>query len=71
MTVRIVSVDEEARRISLSRLTDRGEVIGSDEDELAREMEEDTSGQVIRDGSIPQGGTNLGDLLRRAMDEKK
>ncbi len=65
ITVRVVSVDAKARRIALSRLTERGHLIGSDEDVAPEERD-----RYIHKGSGPVGGTNLGALLREAMAKK-
>ena len=63
--VRIVSIDSGARRIGLSRLDERGAVIGSEDAVDAAEIQavvEDTRGK-------PQLGTNLGNLFKRALDK--
>ncbi|MFT7617084.1 MAG: small subunit ribosomal protein S1 [Planctomycetota bacterium] len=64
LTVRVQSIDRERERISLSLLDRRGSMIGSTdeaEDELLDEI-------VRKDDDDRSGGTNLGDLLRRALD---
>ncbi|HED66292.1 MAG TPA: S1 RNA-binding domain-containing protein [Planctomycetes bacterium] len=62
VTVRVISVDPVARRISLSRLDPRGALIGSEEAAAGEEIEE-----VLRsDSSI---GTNLGALFKKALDK--
>lgn len=64
VAVRIQSIDPESKRMSLSRLTDQGVVIGS----------EDDFGDEVPEAPPPPAanrGTNLGDLLREAMNKKK
>ncbi len=67
--VRIVAVDLEQRRMSLSRLTARGDVIGSDADVDVRTEAPGVS--IHHESSVPRSTTNLGDALRRALDKKK
>jgi hypothetical protein len=61
-------VDSGKRRISLSRLDERGAVIGSEEAVDAAELE-----QIVRNttsgGSRPLG-TNLGDLFKKALGDR-
>jgi small subunit ribosomal protein S1 len=68
LSVRILSVDSGKRRISLSRLDERGAVIGSEEAVDAAELE-----QIVRNttsgGSRPLG-TNLGDLFKKALGDR-
>lgn len=64
VTVRVQSVDVNARRISLSRLSERGHVLGSDDD-----LNDEDLSAGSREVETP--GTNLGDLLRKAMEEKE
>ncbi|MEE9394070.1 MAG: S1 RNA-binding domain-containing protein [Planctomycetota bacterium] len=65
MQLRIVSVDPEQERLALSRLDKRGRVIGS-----VDEAEDDSDFDIVRDDHEPHGtGTNLGDLLRRALED--
>ncbi|MDP6990892.1 MAG: hypothetical protein QF903_15590, partial [Planctomycetota bacterium] len=62
--VRVLSIDPGAQRISLSRLDEQGAVIGSEE-------AADTSAvrEVLDRGRAAPGGTNLGDLFRKALGE--
>jgi ribosomal protein S1 len=63
VTVRVQSVDGKARRISLSRKTQRGSLIGSDEDVSAEDLK-----QHLRT-ALP--ATTLGSLLQKALEAKK
>lgn len=63
VTVRVVSVDPAARRLSLSRLSERGHLIGSEEDVGGEEIN-----SYLHKGDGPVAGTNLGALLREAME---
>ncbi|MEW6744955.1 MAG: S1 RNA-binding domain-containing protein [Planctomycetota bacterium] len=64
VTVRVVDVDPKKRRLSLSRLTARGALIGS---------EELVSAEKVKDYGQqgPSSGTNLGALLREALEKKQ
>lgn len=70
--VRVLSVDPDQERISLSRLDKKGRLIGSVDD---ADDEDDRSGgsegiDLVRDAREVRGtGTNLGDLLRRALGD--
>jgi len=67
VTVRVQSIDPVARRISLTRLTDSGAELGSEEAgdaEAVREVLDQTSNQ----GAL---GTNLGNLFKRALGDNK
>lgn len=64
--VRVLDVDPEKRRLSLSRLGERGGLLGSEE-EAASEEEVSRYDERKRDRPF---GTNLGDLLRRALGER-
>jgi ribosomal protein S1 len=67
--VRILSMDEDSRRISLSRLTTSGILLGSEED--VSETDLSAGEQALQDpASGSQAGTNLGALLRAALDGK-
>lgn len=66
VTVRVVNVDAKARRIGLSRLTERGHLIGSDEDVGTEERD-----RYLQKGTGPVAGTNLGALLREAMAKRE
>jgi ribosomal protein S1 len=65
VSVRIVDIDVSAGRLSLSRLDSRGAVIGSEES-----VDASTIDQALASSS---GGisTNLGDLFKKAMGDKK
>jgi ribosomal protein S1 len=64
--VRIVSVDPHARRISLSRLDERGAVLGSEEAAEGPEIEQ----ALAREPDRPLG-TNLGALFKKALGERR
>lgn len=66
VTVRVVNVDAKARRIGLSRLTDRGHLIGSDDD-----LGNEERARYIQKGPSTSLGTNLGSLLREAMAKRE
>ena len=61
--VRVLSIDEERKRLSLSRLSSKGALIGSDDDN-----EEDDVPDPAYQEPPAQRGTNLGDVLRRALE---
>ena len=63
--VRVQSVDQESRRISLSLLNERGVILDSDEDVGSEEMS-----KYLDSSSGSTSGTNLGALLREAMEKK-
>jgi len=63
LSVRVLSIDAGAGRISLSRLDPRGAVIGSDESVSSEEID-----AVIDRGSGGLG-TSLGDLFKKALDK--
>tara|TARA_R110002126_G_scaffold86474_1_gene208680 strand:+ start:2449 stop:3651 length:1203 start_codon:yes stop_codon:yes gene_type:complete len=62
VTVRIVSVDPSAERISLSRLDSRGAVLGSEE-----AVDSDVIDQALSKPDSKGLSTNLGDLFKKAM----
>ncbi len=64
LNVRVQSVDRERERISLSLLDRRGSIIGSTD-----EAEDDLVDEIMRKDDDRRGGTNLGDLLRQALDD--
>lgn len=64
--VRVIQVDPDKKRISLSRLDKNGTVIGT-ETESADEQDLKTAREETRPS--PRGGVNLGDLLRRALGD--
>jgi ribosomal protein S1 len=66
LPVRVLAVDEKQKRISLSRLDERGAVLGSEEAVEASEIE-----QVLQQPSQRPAGTNLGALFKKALDQKK
>jgi small subunit ribosomal protein S1 len=62
--VRVLSVDPRAKRIALSRLDERGAVIGSEDSVEGAEID-----RVLRESPQRALGTNLGNLFRKALDE--
>ena len=64
ISVRVISVDSSARRIALSRLDDRGALLGSEE-----AADGDTIDAVVRDSSANQATTNLGSLFKKALGD--
>jgi ribosomal protein S1 len=66
VSVRVLNVDPKQKRISLSRMDERGAVIGS---------EDSVEGAVIQEVlDRQQGGkvqTNLGSLFKKALEQKK
>jgi small subunit ribosomal protein S1 len=64
LTVRVVSVDPAARRLSLSRLDPDGEVIGSEE-----AADKSTVREMLESSEPPRLGTNLGDLFKKALGD--
>ncbi|MEZ5974801.1 MAG: S1 RNA-binding domain-containing protein [Planctomycetota bacterium] len=66
VSVRISGIDAGARRISLSRLDSRGAVIGSEDSVEGDEIDR----ALAKPGNQPLG-TSLGDLLRKARENKK
>lgn len=67
VTVRVQSFEMKTRRVSLSRLSERGHLIGSDEDLGGDEIKK----YLHKSTDAPSGGTNLGALLRAAMEKQK
>lgn len=65
VTVRVQAVDRAKKRISLSRLTERGNLIGSEEDLGSEDLD-----RYLEKGSSGGSGTNLGDVLRAAMEKR-
>jgi 4-hydroxy-3-methylbut-2-enyl diphosphate reductase len=65
VSVRVISVDPHARRISLSRLDDRGALLGSEES-----ADGDTIDEVVRASNAQKATTNLGALFKRAMKDR-
>ena len=82
-SVRVLSIDENEQRVALSRLDESGRVIGEDEDfspedaspkaasPKPRSSRREPAPKILRsdDPAAGGGGTNLGDLLRRALDD--
>lgn len=66
VTVRVQAVDPEQRRISLSCLTDRGTMIGSEDDVGAEEVN-----KYMKQGRNEASGQNLGNILRAAMEQSQ
>jgi ribosomal protein S1 len=63
--VRVVGVEPGKKRISLSMLSDRGHVIGSEDDIGSADLD-----PFLSKGQSGSSGTNLGALLREAMAKK-
>lgn len=63
LSVRVISVDAGARRIALSRLDERGAVIGSEDSAEGAEID-----RVLQQAQPRALGTNLGNLFKRALD---
>ena len=61
LSVRIQDIDAGAERISLSRLDNRGAIIGSDESVASSDID------AALGGDENAGKTNLGDLFKAAM----
>lgn len=66
VSVRVQSVDRASERISLSRLDQRGAVIGSEDSVEAGVIEE-----VLQQNKDRQLGTNLGALFKKALEGKQ
>ena len=62
ISVRVLAVDPRNRRISLSRLDERGAVIGSEDAVEGSVIEE-----VIQQSSGKEARTNLGNLFKKAL----
>jgi len=74
VTVRILEIDRERRRMALSRLTPKGVLIGSegDADEVEKSEKPGVETRIYREGSaVPRASTNLGELLRQALERRK
>jgi ribosomal protein S1 len=65
LAVRVLAVDPSARRISLSRLDERGALLGSEE-----AADGETIEQVVRAGDAQRATTNLGSLFRKALGDR-
>ncbi len=66
VTVRVQAIDVENRRISLSRLGEHGGLLGADDDAGGADV-----GRYLDAGSGPTSGTNLGALLREALERRE
>jgi small subunit ribosomal protein S1 len=64
--VRVLSIDPKQKRIALSRLDERGALIGSEDSVASAEIEE-----MLQKNQPPRSGTNLGNLFKKALDKKK
>ncbi|QDU65855.1 30S ribosomal protein S1 [Engelhardtia mirabilis] len=67
VTVRVQSVDSGKRRISLTRLDERGAILGSEEAVDAAELDQLVKEKVKSSGPL---GTNLGNLFKKALGDK-
>lgn len=65
LSVRVQSVDTGARRISLTRLDERGAVLGSED-----AVESETINRAMGENKKGNIGTNLGDLFKKALEKK-
>jgi ribosomal protein S1 len=66
LPVRVLSVDPAQRRISLSRLDERGAVLGSEDAAEGPVVDE-----VIERTSANRAATNLGSLMREALERRE
>jgi predicted RNA-binding protein with RPS1 domain len=66
ISVRIVAVEPEKRRLSLSRLDPRGAVLGSEEAVDASVIDE-----ALGKATAKPALTNLGGLFKKALEDKK
>ena len=57
-------IDPSARRISLSRLDERGALLGSEE-----AVDSETIDEVVRQSSSNRASTNLGNLFKKALGD--
>jgi ribosomal protein S1 len=64
VTVRVLSIDPKTRKISLSKLDERGAVLGSDEAVDSAQLE-----TFLQQNAPVQGGTNLGALFKKALQK--
>ena len=67
LLVRVAQIDPSRRRVGLSRLNNAGELLGSEGD---NEEDDAAESAKIEEYKAPpaQRGTNLGDVLRRALE---
>jgi ribosomal protein S1 len=68
--VRVLSVDSQRRRLSLSRLDDLGEVITTLEVDESEGPAKEPAVKIFTKDNLPQTATNLGDVLRKALEKK-
>ncbi len=66
LAVRVQEVDPKQRRISLSRLDDRGQLIGSEDSVESVEVD-----RVLNENAGRTASTNLGDLFKKALGDKQ
>jgi len=66
ITVRVLSVEPSTKRIALSRLDERGAVLGS-----ADSVETGEIDRVLRESGSGPRGTNLGNLFKKALGGDK
>lgn len=62
VTVRVISVEPATKRIALSRLDERGAVLGSSDSVETGEID-----RVLRESGAGPRGTNLGNLFKKAL----
>lgn len=65
VTVRVISVEPATKRIALSRLDERGAVLGSNDSVETGEID-----RVLRESSAGPRGTNLGNLFKKALGDE-
>jgi small subunit ribosomal protein S1 len=66
LTVRVLSIEPASKRIALSRLDERGAVLGSADSVDSGEID-----RVLRESGGGPRGTNLGNLFKKALDGGK
>jgi ribosomal protein S1 len=66
VSVRVVSIDNKTKRIALSRLDERGAIIGSED-----AVEGSVIDEVLQKNQGAKAATNLGNLFKKALDQKK
>lgn len=66
LTVRVLSVEPATKRIALSRLDERGAVLGSSDSVESGEID-----RVLRESNARPMGTNLGNLFKKALGGDK
>lgn len=65
LPVRLQSIDPAAQRLSLSRLDQRGALLGSEDAADSGKIDE-----VLEEGQTKQVGTNLGALFKKALESE-